>query len=555
MDHINKRFLVLIPILLVGLQLLAQDEQWEREGEIKDVEIEIVRERQITLPRANRNFEKVPPRPSEPITPEITYEFRNLNFNVPEYRASIRPLRLKQEEIARIYGRYVSVGYGNFSSPFLDAWLNTKRDKEKFVGARLYHRSFGKGPVDDKNSASSNSEISVFGSSFMGKVTSTGSIDYVNRGGYFYGYAPGLEVARDSIRQSYHTFNIGGSFSNTKPSDFNYDLGGSFGYLSDHYNAAESEVGLNFKSDYAFSDNKRMILNSEYYLITRKDSLIDAKPRHLLKINPTFRFMPIENLSVSIGANAVLENDTIRNKSLHVYPDVAAEYTLSKNINAYARLSGDMDKVTLRSTSSENFWVNANVNIFHTNKTFDFTAGLRGKLGKQASFNLGVAAANLQDLYFYQNLSDRAKFDLVYDNGNVQRVNFFGELGFNKNEVVKLGVRGDYFSYNMDKQPEAWHRPTYRFSANSSFNIYEKLLLKVSLVGQGGMKALNSEMVPAQVVTLDTGVDLNIKADYYLSRQASIFLKFENILSNEYPVYLNYPVRGIQVLGGVSWSF
>lgn len=553
MNHSYRRFFVLIPILLASQQLLAQDEQWERDGEIKDVEIEILRERQITLPSASRNFEKVPPRPSEPIIPEITYEFRNLNFNVPEYRASIRPLRLKQEEIARIYGRYVSVGYGNYSSPYLDAWLNTKRDKEKFVGAHVYHRSFGKGPVDGKNSASSNSEISVFGSAFMGKVSSHGYLDFVNRGGYFYGYTPGVEVARDSILQTYNIFNIGGSFSNTKPSDFNYDLGGSFSYLSDHYDAAESEVGLKFKSNYAFANNNSLILNSEFFLITRKDSLIDAKPRHLLKVNPVFKFAAIENLSISIGANAVLENDSIRSKSFHVYPDIAADYTLSKNINAYARLSGDVDKVTLRSTSSENFWVNSNVNIFHTNKTFDFTAGLKGKMGKLASFNLGLAVANLKDLYFYQSISDRARFDLVYDNGNVQRVNFFGELGFNKNEIVKLGVRGDYFGYNTDEQPEAWHKPAYRFSAHSSFNVYQKLLLKVSLVGQGGMKAKNSETT--QVVTLDTGVDLNIKADYYLSKQASIFLKFENILSSEYPVYLNYPVRGLQVLGGVSWSF
>lgn len=553
MNHSYKRFFVSIGVILAGYQLQAQDEQWERDGEIKDVEIEILRERQITLPRASRNFEKVPPRPSEPITPEITYEFRNLNFNVPEYKASIRPLRLKQEEIAKIYGRYVSVGYGNYASPYLDAWFNTKRDKEKFVGAHVYHRSFGKGPIDGKNSASSNSEINVFGSAFLGKLTSHGYLDFVNRGGYFYGYMPGVEVARDSILQTYNVFSIGGSFGNTKPADFNYDLGGSFSYLSDHYDAAESEVGLKFKSNYAFSDHNSLILNSEYYLIARKDSLIDAKPRHLLKINPTFIFTPIENLSVSIGANAVLENDTIRSKSFHVYPDVAADYILSKSVNAYARLSGDIDEVTLKSTSAENFWVNANVNIFHTNKTFDFTAGLRGKLGKLASFDLGVAAANLKDLYFYQNISDRAKFDLVYDNGNVQRVNFFGELGFNKNEVVKLGVRGDYFSYNTEKQVEAWHRPTYRFSANSSFNVYQKLLLKMSLVGQGGMKALNSET--AQVVTLKSGVDLNIKADYYLSKQVSLFVKFENVLSNEYPVYLNYPVRGLQVLGGVSWSF
>ena len=35
----------------------------ENEGEIKDLEIEMTKERQVILPRANRLFEKVPPRP------------------------------------------------------------------------------------------------------------------------------------------------------------------------------------------------------------------------------------------------------------------------------------------------------------------------------------------------------------------------------------------------------------------------------------------------------------------------------------------------------------
>ena len=57
---------------------------WEGEGEIEDVTIEIVKERQITLPKANRNFDKIPPRASEPIKPPITYDFQSFNFQAPQ---------------------------------------------------------------------------------------------------------------------------------------------------------------------------------------------------------------------------------------------------------------------------------------------------------------------------------------------------------------------------------------------------------------------------------------------------------------------------------------
>ncbi|MEQ8364371.1 MAG: hypothetical protein RH948_15965 [Cyclobacteriaceae bacterium] len=532
----------------------GQDEQWERDGEIGDVEIEIVRERQIVLPRANRNFEKVPPRPSEPIKPEITYEFRNLSFNVPDYQSNPRPLRLKQEDISKIYGNYVSAGFGNYSSPYLNAWLNTKRDKNRFLGAHLYHRSFGKGPVDDKNSASNNTNVKIFGQTYNKTVTTNVFIDYENLGGYFYGYTPGVEVVRDTIRQNYNIVSLGGSISNTKPSDFNFNLGGSFNYLKDKYEASESDVALTFNSYYTISEKSKITLTSNYDLIARKDSLVDAKPRHLFKVSPSFAFSPIEDLSISLGATAVLENDSVRSKSLHFYPNLKANYLLSQSVNAYGSLSGDMEKVSLHTLSKENLWLNSNIDVFHTNKTIELTIGIKGKLGRLVAFNAGVAAANLKDLYLLQNAAaDRAKFDVVYDVGNTQRVNLFGEIGYNKNEVVRFNLRGDYYTYSTDTQAEAWHRPTYRLSTNASFNVYQKLLLNIGLVGQGGMKAFNNET--ALVVDLDPGIDLNVKADYFLSKQVSIFLKFENILSNDYPVYLNYPVRGFQAMGGVSWSF
>ncbi len=549
----NTSSLLACCLIIVPLMGYTQ-EQWEKDGEIEDVEIEIVRERQIVLPKANRNFEKVSPRPVEPIEPSISYNFRNLNFSVPDYKANIRPLKLKQEEIPRIYGNFISAGFGNFASPYLNAWLNTKRDKSRFIGAQVFHRSFGKGPVDSKNSANGNTDVKLFGSAFSQSLTAEGTLNYENTNGYFYGYTPGLETDRDSIRQVYNRFSMGGALSNTKPADFNYIFRGDFSYLTDNYEASESDISLDFNSSFKINDKSEIKLTSSYALIARKDALVEATPRHLFKVSPFYQFYPMENLLITLGARAVLENDTIRSKSVHLYPNLKAALNLTKSITTYAWLTGDMEKVSLHSLSAENFWVNSNINIFHTNKSIELITGIQGKLGGQLSFDVGMSASNLKDLYFYQNaVADRAKFDLVYDQGNTKRVNFFGEVGLNKNEVVRLSLRGDYYAYSTDQQTEAWHRPMYKFNLNSGFNIYQKVVLNVGFIGQGGMKALDNET--AQVVDLDPGIDLNLHATYHFSKQVSAFLKFENMLSNDYPIYFNYPVRGFQVLGGVSWSF
>src|SRR5258706_2071167 len=84
------------------------------EGEIERVEVEIIKNREVSVPQAARNFEKIPPRPVEPIKPQISYQFKNLSFHVPDYNPVIRPLRLKTESISKIYGNFVSAGLGNY---------------------------------------------------------------------------------------------------------------------------------------------------------------------------------------------------------------------------------------------------------------------------------------------------------------------------------------------------------------------------------------------------------------------------------------------------------
>ena len=546
-------------ILIAWLFLLPTfgfgQDRWESEGEIENVEIEIIKERQIILPRANRNFEKVPPRPVEPIKPEITYELANLKFNISDYKPQIRPLKLKQEDISKIYGNFLSAGFGNYVSPYLEAWVNSKRDKNKYYGAHFYHRSFGKGPVNGKNSASSNSTISLFGKSFSKSLATGGFLSYENTGGYFYGYTPtSIELNRDKFKQSYNVSSVGVEIENIKPGDFNAALKASFSYLSDYYKAKESEVALTFRSDYSISEKKKMSVVTDYFLLARKDSLRDAAPRHLLKIKPAYTFEALDKLSLTVGLNTALENDSLGNsKSFHVYPNINANYKLAESIDAYAGVTGDMDKVSLHTLSSENLWVNRNLDIFHTNRSIDFFGGLKGKLGRKLGVGTGLSFANLKGLYFYQNsFSNRAKFDVIYDNGNTQRTNLFAELNFAQSTAIKVNVRGDYFKYSTDKLPEAFHRPKYRVSSNSAFNIYKKLLLNVDFIAQGGVRAYDSETI--KTVELKPALDLNFKVDYFVSKQFSVFLKFNNLLSNQYQVYLNYPVRGFQAMGGISWS-
>ena len=562
MNSINRRptALTCMITLLCGLsffQVAAQDPQreWTEGGELENVEIEIVKEREITLPPANRNFEKVPPRASEPIKPPITYDFKSFSFQAPQLNPQIRPLKLKQENPARVYGGFVRLGFGNYTSPLLEAYYNTRRDKNKLVGAHLYHSSSDKGPVDGRNSGSGSTGITVFGRSFTKTISLSGNAGFENRSTHFYGYTPGTEVDASAIKQSYNLFKLGGSLSNTANSDFSYKLGADLSHLADKFDARETEIDLKFSSAYEINDDTRINLKGDYTFITRDDTGIDKKGRSLFVVSPSVAFMPIDDLKLSIGVVAAVENDSIHKKDVHLYPDLRASYPISPSVEAVASLTGGMEKVSLQSLTYENIWLAPAVPVFHTNKTFDFNAGLKAKLGNRVTAHGGFAFANLKQWYYFVNTDDdQAKFTTLYDGGSgTKRANLYAGLSFVQSEKAKFMLRADLYRYETDGVAEPWHRPTYRINANAFYNLYDKFLFNLDIIAQGGMKGRMP--VTHQAVKLDAAFDLNFKTEYLFSESFSAFIQLNNIASSKYPVFLNYPVRGLQFMGGITWSF
>lgn len=547
-------FLVYGVILFGMLPVVqAQDEG----GEIKPVEIEIVKEREISLPQANRLFDKIPPRPAEPIQPEITYTFKALQFNTPEVVTSIRPLRLKQEEAADVNAGFVSAGYGNFSSPYLEAFFNTKEDKNKLVGVHAFLNSSGKGPVDGRNSGSGNSGVALFAESFGKDVALQAHAGFENLSTHFYGYPEGTEVSRDTIRQSYNLFKLGASITNARNNAFSYGLGTNFSYLADKFDAAESTLDVTFNSAYKLDEDKTIELSAAYTLINRKDEGLESNGRSLFQLNPYYAFKTMENITFRIGAVVALENDTLDSRELHFFPDIQVTYPLSSSVDLIGSLTGGVDRVSLQSLMRQNRWLGPAVPIYHTNRLFDLQAMLNARLSGNVFVNTGFSFATLRNLYFFINdPENQSTFTTVFDDGTTKRANLFAALNLNYGNKARLTIRGDYFSYGTDSQPEAWHRPGYSFNLSGLYNLKGKIAFSTDILALGGIKALQTNAdLSQETVSLDPAFDLNFRTEYFVSDKFSVFLDLNNITGTNYQVFLNYPVRGFQVMGGITWSF
>lgn len=540
--------------LLMMAGLFASTVRAQDTGGLEDVQVEIIKERQLTLPPANRNYEKIPPRPAEQTAPSVTYDFRSFSFEAPEVAPRIRPLRLKQDGTTQPYGGYVSLGYGNYASPYAEAFLNNRKDARKLVGAHLWHRSSAKGPVDDKNSGGGTSGLSLYGKTFGNVVSASGKVGWENIGTHFYGYPEGEVVSRDDIRQSFNFLSVGGELSNTRHTKFQYTLGANFSYMADRYDARETDADISFRTGYAIDKFTAIEVRADYSVVSRKDASIDPGPRSLFTVGGQYVFSPLDGLSIKAGAKVAFENDTLDSKDLHIFPDVQAAFSLTPTVDLVGSLSGGVDEVSLHSLIRENRWLAPDVPIYHTNRLFEFLAGIKARLGSQVEVEGGLAAAHLKNLYsFVNDPDDQSKFLTVFDPGTVKRNNVYAAISYTQSERTKFMARGDFYTYTAGDLPEVWHRPTYRLSANAFYNVFDKILLKADLIVQGGMKALDQTTL--EKVTLNNAFDLNAKAEYLFSDSFSFFVQLNNIASNEYPMFYHYPVRGMQVLGGITWSF
>jgi hypothetical protein len=550
----NLIFYGIIGWILGVVSIFPSYAQQEEGGELKAVEIEIVKEREITLPQANRLFDKIPPRPVEPIKPEITYSFRPFNFKTPEVSPSIRPLRLKQEQPADVNAGFLSAGYGNYASPFVEAFISSKEDKNKLLGAYGYHNSSGKGPVDGKNSGSGNSGISLFAQSFGKEITFQADAGFENRMTHFYGYPSGVEVLRDTIKQSFNLFKAGLSITNSRNTDFSYELGARYSYLSDRFEASESTFDLNFKSSYKLSDENNIEVKAGYVIINRQDEGLEKKGRSLFTVNPYYSFTALDNLKLKVGAVIAYENDTLDNKDIHFYPDVSAVFPVSPSVDLVGSLTGGIDRVSLQSLVKENLWLAPAVPIYHTNKLYDLQAGINARLNSNIYVSTGLSFAALKNLYFFINDElNQAKFNTVFDEGPTKRTNLYAALAMTYSTRTKLSLRGDYYAYGTDSQPEAWHRPTYKLNFSGSYNLQDKIVISGEIIALGGIKA--RDPLTASTVKLDPAFDLNLRTEYFVSKNFSVFLELNNLTSNSYKVFLYYPVRGFQAMGGITWSF
>lgn len=552
--------------LAAGLMTAQAQEKKAEEKAVVNEEIEVVRPYKPILAEAVKLRRS-------PNLDDVKIYKAKLNYSITdrklELNSDIQKLQAQavaDEKESILINNYIKGGVGNLATIFGEAYFNNGKDEGLQFGGYFRHFS-QEGKLNKQNS--SDQQLSVFGRSILDQHTVSGRINVQRHGTNFYG----IDTERptfntDPQKQALTFVELEGELVKNfteDPDALSYALKAN-GYIwSDKFEAKENYLTLNgYLNKRISSFNLGLAASTEFG--NTKDALTSVG-NNLLRLNPYIR-LQVKGAKVTAGVNFVQEFGAF--SSTRIFPAVTADFTLIPDyLQVFGEVKGDVNRNSLRGFTEENPWLNSNILIKNTVEKLSFSAGIKGTGGPGFGYKARVYVKQFDDMpLFINNFDNLNKFDVIYDFGKTKLTGIEGELSVQVSDALKWTGKLNLDDWKPAQETYSWFKPGLKVSSNFVYTYNKKLSFNAAVVIQDDVKAkvnVQTPVNPLQYLVPNTGierietvkgfVDLGIGADYRINNKFSVFAKANNLLNSKYNRFLYYQVNGLNVFGGLTYSF
>ena len=487
--------------------------------------------------------------------------------------------KVEKAKPIKAFDNYVTLGAGNYTSALAEFYTNFEIDRGRNFGINLKHNSAQGGidgvVLDDKYyDTNLNLDYSVR----ERDLNYTIGANIVHKLYNWYGLPESLDNATILRTDAVQNYLGGGLVGRLHFEDAVLDKASArLDYFSDAHGSSEIRGVL--KPQFGFEiagEEVRTAVVVDYLNGSFEKNLEDTSALNYsflnLGLSPSILILR-DDLELNLGATVYYSMDSENSdSSVFVYPNIEASYRVAgEYFIAYAGLKGDLKQNNYKDIVNENPFVSPTLTIAPTDNQYKATLGIKGKLSEVVSYNLNGNYANSENQLLFKSNPNRFaiggdfedyeygnSFGVVYD--NISTVSFFGELNFDVSKRLRLTANAEYFSYDTEFNEEAWNLPEFKASILGDVKITEKLTAGANIffVGErfdelGTLDSFGN--LSSQVVSLDAYVDANLKLSYDFNPQLSFFVRGNNLLSDNYEKWVNFPVYGIQGLAGATYKF
>ncbi|TDH29213.1 hypothetical protein EXU57_03865 [Segetibacter sp. 3557_3] len=479
-----------------------------------------------------------------------------LNYNVPSQNLffSYQPVALKPLALAVDSTldwenhNYVKAGYGNFSTPYLQAKLSLGDGKGSIMNLHTKHIS-SKGKIPFQQYSRSSAVVDgVLNSS--GNNEWRGSVGFENSTQHWYGYRPDtLKFTKDQLKQTFSTFHANAGFRNREKNAFGIDYNPSLGLnlFGDNRGGKETSLLLNAPITKTvaedFSINVGLVADLTSYSRGSGENI----KNNLYYLNPS---LLIKKPTITVNAGVTPSWDNSQFKLLPNFTGVLKlpDYPFA----IQAGWIGYYNKNTFQSLAAFNPYIFQPTELLNTRITEQY-AGFKGSGGNHFTYNVRLSALRYSNAALFINDSiDGKTFRTVYE-PSMKAIRLHGEMGYTVQDKFSLLGAINLTNYRaLEVYDKAFGLLPVEVTAGLRWQILKDLQWKSDFFFWDGPQYMdknknNRKQKPA--------VDLSTGLEFTILPKLSLWLQFNNLLNNRYERWNQYEVLGFNVLGGVVYSF
>ncbi|MDQ6758063.1 MAG: hypothetical protein M3004_14160 [Bacteroidota bacterium] len=481
--------------------------------------------------------------------PRLAYNIPAQNLFFSYQPITLKPLALMQDTGLQLGVRnYAKFGFGNFTTPYLAAALSFGDGKTSLVNLYgNYISSKGKITYQDF------SELKLLGtgSYFTPKTEIYGSAGIKASQYYQYGYDHVLHtLPKDSVSKRYQDLLIGVGLRNIVPNYFNvnYNPNVVAHVFSRENKINESSLIADLPVEKKFSESVSLKLAARAYLthLTNKSTATNTTIKNnLFQVAPELVYYS-DKFTFHGGVTPSWDNSV-----MNILPNIYGEAQLQHNIlMVQAGWIGRFINNSFSSFTSLNPYI-ADPSFLYNTKEVQFYGGVKATLGKHFSFNAKAAFITYNNIPLFINDNYDGRSFIVKNESKMNDLQLHGDMSVVSQDKFTLTAALDLNTYTGFKDnSNAWGLIPVQLSGSFRWNAFKQVLLKADVFAFSGVPALfkNNE-------TKGNGTDLSTGAEFKITNKFSAWLDLNNIFGSKYQRWNNYPVYGLNVIGGIIVHF
>lgn len=493
------------------------------------------------------NFTGVSPLPDS-VRPVLEYDVPAQNLMFGYQSATLRAIADNIDTAIQWHNdNYLKVGFGNYTTPLLQAGLSFGNGTNSAISLNgKYTSSNGPGFMDFSKTDLGGTGIFTTKDQ---KNEWTANAAFNSSTQYQYGFSPDtLKFNKSDLKQSFTGFtgkvSLRNKMQNAAAVDYNPMVGVNI--FTDNHNGRENTLMF----DLPITKTVLKILSFNVGLhgnVTHYKSDSGEIDNNLYYISPSIAFKT-PNLSFVAGFTPSWDNSTF-----YWLPNFKADIKVTEEkFVLQGGWIGYFNKTNYQTLADINPWLQQPTFLKNTRIREQY-AGFKGSAGSHITYNARISFLKMYDQPLFVNDTSTGKSFQVVNESEINDLRFHAELGYTVAEKFSLLAGVSYNRYsNLSNNDEAYGLLPLEINGSLRWQVVKDWWLKSDVFFWDGSQFRTKQL---QSSKLDPALDLNAGVEFKILPQLNGFLQFNNVFNNKYQRWNQYQVLGFNMLGGVVYSF